>query len=454
MESCHKNCSKVKMSFSKGISLARDSGEMCWYKTRVSSVPWFIGYDSPSMYLKPGFTLQCMCDPRDYTTHPPLDASELLLRLVQLLLDCLYPLAAIAITLNAVIILLVSTSKELRKSPTMLLVLNMAMCDLFMGIWCVLTATFNTFSDTREEVADASFTGSWPDRNSFELMCPYMAFIFGVTQFVSVLTSLFLSIERYLVITCCMKPYLRITKKTAIIHICIAWFVAIVYHSYAVFLLSHDQRQSLNVANTFICTMSGDQVRIKGLSSRYHGMPLSVFFGVFYILTFLITLPLYIHMYIVVRKSGTQMGVKREGALARKLVLLVLTNLLFSTIPLSLAPLFSSISLQHYYFTYFKTYNSYKVFTICSLWLPVLLLCLNSYLNPFLFAFRHHSLRRHFQRTVKKILHCFNEKRVATADHEVNEHRGCNRARQSSDTTLETITDHRGISRTTADTWL
>ena len=71
-------------------------------------------------------------------------------------------------------------------------------------------------------------------------------------------------------------------------------------------------------------------------------VPLSVISGVFYAFFFLCTIPLYIHIYIVVKKSSIQMGVKREGVLARKLALLVFTNLVFSVIPLSLTPVISS----------------------------------------------------------------------------------------------------------------
>ena len=82
-------------------------------------------------------------------------------------MDCLYPLASLGLLLNLFVILLVSTAKELRKSPTMFLILNMAVCDFFMGLWCVLTATFNIFPDSDEDVNSFTYHGKYLDQKSF-----------------------------------------------------------------------------------------------------------------------------------------------------------------------------------------------------------------------------------------------------------------------------------------------
>ena len=419
---CHSNCSETKFYYSKEGTIEQSSGEICWYE---NVLPWFTRYHSPSRYLTPGFTLQCLSDPQNCTTHPPLDPFYLLLRLVQRLLDCLYPLASVGLLLNSIVILLVSTSKELRKSPTMFLILNMAACDFFMGLWCVLTATFNIFPDSDEEVKEITFHDKYPDSSSFYLMCPYMAFIFGIAQFTMVITSLFLTVERYLAIICSMKPDVRMTRNVTVICVSITWCTAIAYKIFSVFLVSRKQRWKNVHANLLLCTSSGDNIRVTGL---LFGLPLSTFLGAFYLLIFLCTIPLYIHIYIVVKKSSIQVNVKREGALARKLALLVLTNLLFSTIPLSLVPLFSN-----YYLLVFntsnKTFTSLKANVVCSVWIPVLLLSFNSCLNPFLFAFKNHLFKRHFHKTFQTILQYFIIKQTTCTDQKLNEQ--CCRSRDS-----------------------
>ena len=236
-------------------------------------------------------------------------------------------------------------------------------------------------------------------------MCPWITFLFGAMQLVSVVTSLLLTVERYLVIVYSMNPGVRLTRRLAAICVCTTWGFSVFYNTYAVFFLSPDQREDNLRDSLSLCTASSNRVKVR-VKDDSGEIPFSVFLVFFYIFIFLCALPLYILMYIVVRKSSTQMGVKREGALARKLALLVFTNLLFSTILLSLGPIFSNKKLQVYFVSKLKIENSLfqlKVFMICTVWVPVLLLCLNCCLNPFLFAFRHHLFKRHFRKTVQTI---------------------------------------------------
>ena len=245
------------------------------------------------------------------------------------------------------------------------------------------------------------------------MICPYMTFIFGVTQFSSVMTSIFLTVERYLVIVYCMKPEVLISKKLAAICVCAAWCVAVAYNIHAVFLGSDKDKQDLLMDNRYLCTASGYRVSVSDLLRE---IPLSVFLGGVYILLFFFTTPLYVHMYTVVSKSSVRMGVKREGILARNLALVIITNLVLNVIPLTLAPLFSSLSILNHYYRSIKIYNSFKAYIICSLWLPVFLLCLNSCLNPVLFAFRHHLFKRQFKKTIQSFVQCFTRNRVTAIE--------------------------------------
>ena len=119
-------------------------------------------------------------------------------------------------------------------------------------------------------------------------------------------------------------------------------------------------------------------------------------------------------------KSSTQMGVRREGALARKLALLVITNLLFSTIPLSFASFFGNFFMSLFFY---ESFSSLKAATVCSVWVPVLLLCFNSCLNPSLFAFRYHLFKRRFRKTWLTIRQHFIKKQTTPAGQQVNEQR-------------------------------
>ena len=401
------NSSRVRMSYFKGSSSDRDSGEICW---RPVGSGWRIFYESPSRFLKPGYTLTCVCDRRDCITQSPLRSLMIVFRLVQRLLDFIYPLASVALVFNLTVIALISTCKELRNSPTTFLTLNMAVCDLFVALYCILTATFNKYLDSEGEIAAITYTEYMPDWKSFFVMCPYMTLLFGVTQFTSVMTSLLLTVERYFLIVYHAKPSIRISRKIAVLCVCTTWCAAVAYTMHGVFFIDKKQRQMHTMDNALLCSVFGHHVSVHGLKEP---MPVSVFLGILYILVFLCTIPLYLKIYRVVRSSSNRVGVKREGELARRLAIVIFTNLLFSTIPLSLAPFFSNIAMQTYYYLFSKTASSYQAYVICSVWVPVLLLCLNSCLNPFLFAFRHHNFKRHLRQSVCTTLRCFRRKRKA-----------------------------------------
>ena len=275
----------------------------------------------------------------------------------------------------------------------------------------MLIANFNIFLKSDEEVVTFSYNSfrSIEQTLQFKTMCHSNIFIFTVAQIVSVTTSIFLTVERYLVIVFSMKPNIRMTRKSSLISLCVAWFVAIAYSIDAVFFLSENEEHHNDlVYNYFYCATSGRSVTVTLLLGGEQSkipMPFSIILGAFYAFFFLCTIPLYIHIYIVVKKSSTQMGVKREGALARKLAVLVFTNLIFSATPLSLTPSASGrdVLALDFFKPALRTKSTFQAFIICLVWLPVLLLCLNSCLNPLIFAFRHSRFKIQFRKNVFKL---------------------------------------------------
>ena len=413
---------KVKMSYAAEDSYGHDAGEICLLESH--STKWYTQYISPRYYLKSGYKLKCICDSRDCTTKPPPDQAKIIFRLLQRLFDCLYSIGSLAVILNLTVIIVILTSKTLRKSPTMVLIVNMAMCDLLLSVYCMLIATFNVFLKRDKEVERLNLDpiGFIKKNSQFRTVCHPNIFIFTVAEIVSVITSILLTVERYLVIVYSMKPDVPMTRKICLICLCVAWCVAIAYSVDAVFFLSEkEEDHNETIYNLYFCATSGHHVTVTlGINGRpvKRPVPLSVISGVFYAFFFLCTIPLYIHIYIVVKKSSIQMGVKREGVLARKLALLVFTNLVFSVIPLSLTPVISSAAVftLDFFTPALRTYSSYKAFMIYFVWLPALLLCLNSCLNPLLFAFRHSHFKTQLHQNVVKLLECLRTKEDQTAE--------------------------------------
>ena len=79
-----------------------------------------------------------------------------------------------------------------------------------------------------------------------------------------------------------MNPDVRLTKKISAICVCVTWCMAIACNIYFGLLLSQNQWGG-TLLNLSLCTVAGH----------------NVYLGIFYILVFLCTIPLYIHMYIV-----------------------------------------------------------------------------------------------------------------------------------------------------------
>ena len=390
------NCSEVNMFYSKGNTFDKDRGHICLLPLKQGI------YKSPPWYLEPGFTLQCVCDSKDCVTKLPLHPGALRTLRLQQALNFLYPLSSLALSLNLIVVSVISSFKQLRKSPTLFLILNMAICDFLMALFCISTAIFNVFPDNDEEVLAFTHTGSFPDLRSFILMCSYVTFVFSVTQLTSVLTSLFLSVEKYLCIVYCMKPDIRMTRKIAIICVSVTWLAAAVYNICVSIFLYDEVRTKILKGDTLLCSATSHSIG---------PIPVSQFLGFTYIFIFLFTIPLYVSMYLVVRKSSSQMGIKREGSLARKLALLVVTNLTFSAIPLSQLPFLGSM-------LSFSDLKDEGVSTYV-VWLPFFLLSLNSFLNPFLFAFRHHLVKTHLRQIFRRTTQCLRKRHgeIAAARH-------------------------------------
>ena len=106
---------------------------------------------------------------------------------------------------------------------------------------------------------------------------------------------------------------------------------------------------------------------------------------------------LYLPIFIVAKRSGANVGIKREAAIAKKIALLVFTNLIFFIFPVVLAVFAAKLWLDVFMgeskwqdFTLTKAQWLLFVFSV----LPVLCVNINSILNPFLLPLRHPKIKR------------------------------------------------------------
>ena len=258
--------------------------------------------------------------------------------------------------LNLVVFLNILFSKNLRKNVSLVLISNLALGDTLNCIYAV---------------AIASFMIGLPYEDFVELSdstCSKVGFLWVLGQCTTCITSLALTVERYLCIVFSMKPDIRVSPRLASLTIAFNWLFAALMMSVAFFFNMY--------AKNYVCIPINYNDKLPNVT-RF-----TLALGATGITLYLATIPLYVHIYMVVKRSSQQMGVQRESTLAKRIAVLVMSNLVFFFIPvLSLGAgvmLINSIDKTSIYST-----------TVIVKLIPLYCLSINSCLNPLVHAFRN-----------------------------------------------------------------
>lgn len=283
-----------------------------------------------------------------------------------------YFLTPLIIIMNLTVFVTTVTTKTLRKIPTMLLVANLAMSDFFIGVYSLaITASRHGMSYPR-------FVGV------LNHLCPALGFLWVLGQFAATLSSVLLTTERYVAIIFSMRPSISFTTRICLYSALVSWTIAVLMASLPLF------RVGTYTTTTFCIPIQP----AKGIPHSFAYSTSLVAIGV---LLYTITLPMYVHIFVHVRKSGSQMGIKRDGKLAKKISILVISNLTFFLLPIIIGLLwlftqtFDKVSLQ----TREILVGSFT--TVC--------FSINSFLNPLLYAFRDRRFRLTIKQRCYRLLH-------------------------------------------------
>ncbi len=106
---------------------------------------------------------------------------------------------------------------------------------------------------------------------------------------------------------------------------------------------------------------------------------------------YLVTIPLYVHIYKVVKRSSQQMGVQRESTLAKRIAVLVGTNLVFFFLPILSLGIWALVVQS----------STGMLSTAIEVWIPQYCLIINSCLNPLVHAFRNDKFKNALKRNLK-----------------------------------------------------
>jgi len=269
-------------------------------------------------------------------------------------ITCISVVAVLTALLNLVVFVTILSSRALRKNVSMLFVCNLAVSDFLIDVYIVCIGIY-------WNSAPFSYLHDNSERN-----CLKIGFLWMLGQSSAVSTSLLLTVERYLVIVYTMNPDLRISRRMAVILLVMVWLVAFFFTGFALYYNLYSQ--------SFLCV----PIAIALIRTN----PVFVFTVVvasLTILSYLIIFILYFHIYINAKRTAQTAGFKRESKLAKRVALIVFTNVFLFVLPLVLSSVAAAMG-SHVLSNAARGQLTHTM--------PGLSVCLNSLLNPLLYAYR------------------------------------------------------------------
>ena len=299
----------------------------------------------------------------------------------------LFILGTGAILSNLVVITTVTWTRNLRRCSPFLLVSAMAFCDFLVGIY--------SFGIAFGHGLDTDAFKAWKNTH-----CSLFRSMFIFAEVVGSLTSLLMTIERYLAIVFCMRPSIRLGRKAIRISLVLFWIAGI---AAAVLVQMLDTRNNQKTGNMCLIYRNSNKI-----STVY----ISELLLLFLVFAYLLVAMLYFHIFIAVRKSARNAGVLRESTLAKRIGAIVLTSFVFFAAP--------NFTLAWFIFSGGGVFEDAKTNRTLLWWLPPVCLVVNACLNPWLFAFKNDK----FVRALRKLagdpfarLLTLRSKKTARRDH-------------------------------------
>lgn len=280
-------------------------------------------------------------------------------------------LGLIGLFINLVVVLNILCCKELRSNNSMLFVCNMGASDFLLSVFslCLLV---HLSSHSYDHLYRSQRTTNWK-----------IGFLWVMGQCGSVITSFYLTLERYFAVVYAMNPNIRIHGRLAYLMILICWFVAIFFTAYAMYFQFYSQ--------SIFCI----PIRVRYSIVNSHIFIFSLVIGMCGIFLYLTSLLLYVHIYICVQRSANNAGVKRESKIARRIALLVLSNIFFYCFPLAIT---GSVAVA--------IPGSMPITSQVGLLLSV---TINSFVNPWLYAFRNDRFTKVLRDRIKPYFICISK---------------------------------------------
>ena len=275
-----------------------------------------------------------------------------------MVLHCAF--GVVSVLLNAIVVVTFVTSKRLWRNIPMILATNMAFSDSLTGIYGVLIASV------------VLYHGNTTMLHRRQDICPQIGIFWMMGQCGTIITSVLLTLDRYLTLVHSLKPELRITSRLVKASLLICWTVTL-------FIAVYPRSKGFYGLTPSCVPLT---VRQGPVVKRFTlGVSVTAF------LLYLSTIPMYGRIYQVIKRSSREMGIQREKTVMTKIAILVGTNFLFFFLPttcLGLITLFMSDVKE----------GTSAVVQNLHYWLPSLSVGLNSCINPILYSYRNEKFRQ------------------------------------------------------------
>ena len=382
-------CSLCKMT-------SHDAKSSCSrYNRRLSSGndwKWHdrIPYGRALDFIKLGFWPTCFADDVCMTDQHFLPYFTSVTDVTRKSSLALYATGSVALLVNIAVVVFIVLHKSLRNDLAVRLLLNVAVCDALIALVSILFARFNSAQMYIKHLLD-QLQGKDNGYDAFENKMSKLANIMGPILTCAVTSHVFGSgismLDKFFKIVFAMKPDVRLGRKTAVVLLVFSWSLSATFAVVPIFGIGR------MTYTDFFTPLPIDR------TDGYLKQRIGFAFGsqIALVILQLVSFLLYVPIFFVAKKSGTNVGVKREAAIARKIALLLCTNFIFFTIPVVLG-----VSQRAIWEGVFVNSADWKNRALSEVqWtlfvlemFPVLCLSINSLANPFLYALRHPKLKQ------------------------------------------------------------
>ena len=396
-----KNCSLVNI---ETVDAEANSTPWC-YEELHSPHGWYwydgIKYGKALAFIKLGFWPTCLCDTPCYEHQLELPYMKAVVYINAKVSYILYVTCPAGLLVNIAVVLVILRNPSLRRDLAVCLVANIAVCDAFIVLACLIYSIYLTdwkFVDhytemLSPEALEEDFDNGIMDFDSKtmrlrNIIGPILTFAVAS----EVLGSLILTFEKFLKIVYAMRPSLRITKRGAQVYLFISGICCAVFAVLPAFEVG---RMSYNILIDVMPVPSDFRT---GECDRMPEIRTAAAVQIALLIIQLVSLLLYLPIFLVARKSGANVGIKRETTIARKIALLVFTNLFFFVIPMILG--IFACAIVNVYGAYIEenwqeyALESYHWYLASQETLPILCVTINAILNPFIVAVRHPKIKQ------------------------------------------------------------